>query len=168
MRTLSLFLSILFIITSCQQPKVQYAESGPEIDMVKAVIEAYEAGDWEKQKSFYADTAKMFHNAVDGIPVGEGIDNLNSLLSAVSEYEFEDDIEFEFTTTNEGIQWVSWWGVWNGKLKANGQELRTPVHVSAKIEGGKIAREYGYWDNQPMAAALAEIAAAAATENSEE
>ena len=167
MRTLFLILFSFLIFSSCQH-QCRYAESGPEIDNVKAAIEAYEAGDWATQKSYYADTVKFYHNSPEGVSFDEANAALMRLLSEVAEYSFEDDMDFEFVTTDSGDHWVSWWGIWNGKLKANGQEFRTPVHISAKIEGGKIAEEYGYWDNQPLAAALMELSAAAAAEQESE
>ena len=169
MRTLSLLLFIFILFSSCKH-EVRYSEAGPEIETAKAAIAAYEAGDWAAMKKNYADTVKFYHNTLEGVSFEEATGTLNGLLSAVSEYGFDDDIEFEFVTADNGVQWVSWWGVWRGKLKANGKELTTPVHVSAKIVDGKIAVEYGYWDNQPMAAAMAEIAAQAeaAEEESEQ
>ena len=36
-----IFLSCIFCCITCQQPKQQYFESGPEIDKVKGAVQAY-------------------------------------------------------------------------------------------------------------------------------
>lgn len=151
---------ILFI--SCQEKGPErFSTTGAEVDLVKAVIEAYEKGDWEAWKSTYADTAKVYYNSWNShIDVADALEGHQNTASLMASYEFEDDpIFFEKVITDDGNTWVNFWGHWVGSLAENGQGLQTPVHVSFQVADGKIVEEHGFWDNAPLNKAMQELAA---------
>jgi hypothetical protein len=169
MRTLLAIFCSLLLFSACQEQR--YFEEAPEIESFKGVMKAYEAGNFDAYSDFYADTAKIYYNTTEAKTLDQTIEVDKEGVSPFAEYGFgEEDMDFELVITNEGNRWVGFWGVWTGKIAANGQEISTPVHISARFVDGKIVEEWGYWDNQPMFAAMTALAAqeAAASEEGEE
>ena len=141
-------IAILFITCQNKGPE-RYSTTGSEIDLVKELIQNYEAGDWDNWISHYADTAKIHHNTWEEISTSpkETVENLKSNLSNLSSYQFDDDpIYYEKVLTDEGKTWVNFWGNWRGVIAANGKEITIPVHLSINIEDGKIQEEFGMYD----------------------
>jgi SnoaL-like polyketide cyclase len=157
MRNLLIAVWAMIMFGACQPPR--YTEQSPEIDVAKQLIEGYVSNDYSAYEGVYSDTARIYYNSAEPITLDEVIKGNKEQHEIVSDIKFEDDIEFEFVTADNGKQWVSWWGMWHGKFKATGQEFAIPVHVSAEFVDGKIVEEWGYWDNQPIAEAIAKQAA---------
>lgn len=150
---------------ACQQAPQQYFEDSSEIDSSKELIELYHTGKWDEMTSHYADTARIYHNTTNAASIEEAIAAMRETLVFFSDYGFSENTEFEHVITNAGNQWVAWWGVWNGTLRANDQVIRMTVHLSQKYVDGKIVEEFGYWDTQPIFAALDALEEAAEGEN---
>jgi hypothetical protein len=166
------FSLLALLILACQQPEQRYTQNAPEIDIIKAQVADYEQGNWDTFQSRYADTAKIYHNTWDQpMNPGERMEDTQQMLENIASYSFMPDrSEYEMVLTDDGETWVNFWGIWKGTLKANGQEIHTPVHITARFIDGKIVTEWGYWDNAPITMALQAIAqeAAAAAEAEEE
>ena len=160
--------TVLFI--SCQQKEAKrYFSESPEIDVTKALLKDYHAGDWEAWTMHYADTAKIFHNSPKGASPKETTESLKEILSNVSSYKFNDDsLWYEMVIDKDDETWVNFWGNWEGKLAANGQELIIPVHLTLQFVDGKIVQEYGYYNISEFVLSLQSIEAAKAAEESEE
>lgn len=43
--------------------------------------------------------------------------------------------------------WGSFYENWMATFSESGAEIVIPTHVRYRIEGGRIAEEYGYWNN---------------------
>jgi ketosteroid isomerase-like protein len=168
MKKLFLFGFAIILFIGCQNNSKQFTMTSPEIDVAKALVKDYHAGDWDAWASHYADTAKIFHNTWDeskGATPEETAENLKTILSNLSSYHFEEDDElpwYEMVTNDKGSVWVNFWGNWKGTLAANGKELNIPVHLSIRFADGKIAREEGFYNLAEFNAALQEIEAAKA------
>lgn len=149
---------VLFI--ACNQ-KQRYTQNSPEIDTFKSVISNYNTQDWEGMTASYADTAKTFNNSSDiGLSVDEMIAYHKESLENLSGRGFLDkDQEYEMVVTDKGDTWVNFWGDWEGTLKANGQKIKIPIHLTGQFKEGKIVRTSGYWDNSPIVLAMQEIEA---------
>lgn len=171
MKKFLLLVLTVILITACQKEKQRYFFDSPEIETLKSAIKAYEAQDWEKWKSHFADTAKVYINSKIGITPTERIDSFKEMLSNFSSYGFEEKGSFsEMVIDKDDETWVNFWGNWKGTLKANNQELSIPVHLTLQFIDGKIVEEYGYYDTAPMMLVLQEIEAAkmaSETENPE-
>ncbi|MEB8328281.1 nuclear transport factor 2 family protein [Flavobacteriaceae bacterium KMM 6897] len=150
MKKLVIYAIIALLFIACQNKGPErYSTTGSEIDLVKELIETYEAGDWENWVSHYADTAKIHHNTWEEISATptETRESLKANLSVLSSYKFDDDpIYYEKVLTDEGKTWVNFWGNWRGNLSANGKEITIPVHLSVNVEDGKIQEEFGMYD----------------------
>ncbi len=149
-------------LLGCQTGPERYSTTGPEVDMVKALIADYEAGDWEAWNAKFADTVKVYHNNWN-TPVTAKVaqENHQQGLTQVSEYKFRDEPKFyEKIIDDDGETWVNFWGVWEGTLRSNGEVVPIPVHLTFQIEGGKVVEEHGYWDNAITQNALSKITAA--------
>jgi len=157
------FAIILFAACESNTP-VRYTQTSAEIDVIKALIADYEAGNWEAWKSHYSDTAWIFANSIsDSLSVDDRLKTIQVSLADVSSYGFQKDTgDLEMVVDDKGRTWVNFWGAWQGTLKANGQEYSIPVHLTLQMVDSKIVRSYGYWDNAPIALALQAIEAAKA------
>ena len=63
MKKLFLLGLAVILFASCQKPEQRYFAESAEIDVLKAGIVAYEAGDWDTWKGHFADTAKIYVNS---------------------------------------------------------------------------------------------------------
>ncbi len=162
MKKLLIVLVTGFLLSACQQEQ-RYTQQSPEIDSVKSLFELYNSGDFDGQKAFYADTAKLYYNVPESKP--STIDQIISIqkeeVAPFSAYsiDFTDD-GVEMVLTDKGETWVNLWGVWKATMAANGQTFEIPVHSTFQFVDGKIVKELGYWDNSSVAMAFMELEAA--------
>lgn len=171
MKKVILFVVIIALFIACQQKgPARYSTSGTEITLMKKLVDDYEKGDWNAWLSAYADDASIFHNTeTDSVDAEAALERHRETLGLMSSYHFKDEpIFFEKIIDDEGDTWVNFWGYWRATLNANEKKINTAVHLSVKIEDGKIVEEHGFWDNSPMVLALQEIEAEAAKKALEE
>ena len=155
----------IVLFTSCEEKKQRYFETSAEIDVTKALLKDYHAGDWKAWAGHYADTAKIYHNTIKGVSAAETIVSLKQILDNTSAYKFDDkNLWYEMVIDKDGETWVNFWGNWKGKLAANGKELIIPVNLTLQFVNGKIVEEYGYYDISEFVLSLQEIEAAMAVE----
>jgi len=157
-----LVLSIV-LFTACQKNEPQrYFSSSTEIDVAKTLITDYHEGNWDKWITHYADTAKIYQNAIKPKSPKETMESLKDILANVSSYKFDDkDLWYEMIIDDDDETWVNFWGNWRGTVAANGQELVIPVHLTLQFIEGKIVEEHGYYNLSEITAVLNEIATAA-------
>jgi len=170
MKKLILLGLAVIAMTACQQEK-QYFTDSSEIDEIRTMIADYHAGDWDAWETHYADTAKVYHNTWDDAKAQSAAETragLTDILSNVTSYTFNNDsIYVEMIIDTNGEHWVNFWGNWNGTLKANGQELEVPVHLSLRMVDNKIVEEYAFYNLAEFNAALDAIEAAKMEEEAE-
>jgi hypothetical protein len=159
----------IFIIVSaaffiaCNSGPERWTKTSTEVDVAKALVKDYQAGNWTSWSSHYADTAKIFHNSVDSITPQQLQDAFKADNVNYSKYSFrEKDNYFEMITDDKNEKWVYFWGTWEGTMKSNNQTYIVPVHLAVKFENNKIVREYGYYNRSQVDAAIKEGQAAAA------
>jgi len=150
------FLTLSLIsFTSCQQEQTtkQYFEQSPEINIAKKVMDSYLKQDWENYRSYYSDTAKLWHNvwwtSDPSITIDQEIEGTKEFLASFNNYSYEDTI-WEMIVNNDGQKWVHFWGKWVGELTQTNEKVETVVHLAFGIVGDKIVYEAGNWDNLPM------------------
>lgn len=160
-----LFITLMVIgMMGCQKKEVRYTQNSPEIETVKKAMKDYELGNWDTFTSHYAADAKIASNAIEknAISVSANIVVMREGLANLSSYNFvADKNEYEMVVTDNGETWVNFWGIWQGRLKANNELIETPVHLTSQFVDGKIVKEFGYWDNAPMMAAMQKLQAEA-------
>jgi hypothetical protein len=161
----ALFISLMLIgIMGCQKKELRYTQNSPEIELYKKAIKDYELGNWDALASAYAADAKIGSNATEknAVSVAANIVAMKEGLTSLASYNFvAEDNEYEMVVTDKGETWVNFWGVWQGRLKANNELIETPVHLTAQFVDGKIVKEFGYWDNAPMVLAIQKLQAEA-------
>jgi hypothetical protein len=159
MKKLLLLGFAILLFTACES---RYTQTSPEIDVIKAAIKDYEAGNWEGFRSVYADTAKSFHNSKDvSTAPDKTVELMKTNLASLSSYKLSaDDGDLEMVVDDKGRTWVNFWGTWEGTLSDNKTKIITPVHVTFQMVNKKVVREYGYWDNSPRMIAEEKMAAA--------
>ncbi len=130
---------------------VRWTTTAPEVDVTKALVKDYEDGNWTKWMTHYSDTAKIFHNSVEGITSAALQDAFKGTLQKLSSYHFMDnDRFFERIIDNDGATWVYFWATWEAKVTATGKTITIPVHLALKFVDNKIVREYGYYDRSQL------------------
>jgi hypothetical protein len=155
------------LFSACNQP-VRYTQQSPEIDAYKKVIKAYQNLDWDEFAIHYADTAKIFNNATkdNGLTLKELIASNQQDASLFSTWNYVDsESDYEMVVTDKGETWVNFWGLWQGKLKANGQTYNIPCHMTMQFVDGKIVKEYGYWDISKLVSDLQQLEQESAAAN---
>lgn len=161
-RSIFLILGLAFVFLSCndnsKEEDKRYTQKSDEIEVVKGLIANYENGNWEAFKKHYADTAQIYHNSREGTSLDNIIAGHKEGTSGLSTYSFVDENdEYEMVVTDEGNTWVNYWGLWEGTIAENDQQVAVPVHLTARFVDGKIVEEHAYWDNVPMMMAMNEL-----------
>ncbi|MBT8252779.1 MAG: nuclear transport factor 2 family protein, partial [Bacteroidia bacterium] len=155
MRKLFFIGLVALLVAACQQEQRYFAESA-EIETLKAGITAYESADWEKWKSHFSDTAKIYVNSTASMTLAEREADLGALTSAWGEYGFDKtDDHIEMVLDKNDETWVYYWATHNGTIKASGKKLALPVHLAVRFAEGKIVAEHVYFDTAPINAAMA-------------
>ncbi|WP_052143577.1 nuclear transport factor 2 family protein [Wocania ichthyoenteri] len=151
MKKLFLLGLVITLFIACQnQPQRYFAES-PEIETLKAGINAYETGDWSKWKSHFADTAKIFVNSTKPITVEKRLEGLKGMTGSMSSYGFNHDKEYvEMVLDKEDETWVYYWAAHKATFSATNKELLMPVHLAVQFVNGKIVEEHIYFDGTSM------------------
>lgn len=162
MKKLLIVLLTGFLLSACQQEQ-RYTQQSAEIDSVKSLFELYNSGDFDGQKAFYADTAKLYYNVPESQP--STVDQIISIqkeeVAPFSAYSIEyTDDAVEMVLTDKGETWVNLWGVWKATIAGTDKSFEIPVHSTFQFVDGKIVKEFGYWDNSPVVAAFTELEAA--------
>ena len=153
----------MFLFISCNEGnkednKVRYTQDSEEINSLKAVIQNYESGDWEKYRTHFADTAKMYYNSTDPMDIDAVLSMHQENNAALSSYDFPDsDNEFEMVVTDDDETWVNFWGAWQGTIAQNDSTVHIPVHITAQFENGKIVEEHVYFNNSDLTQAITKL-----------
>ncbi len=163
-------LAVVFFAACQQQEKKRYFAESAETKTLEAGIAAYESGDWEKWKSHFADTAKIYVNSNDHMTVDARMEQFKQTTPAWGDYGFDKEKAYiEMVLDKEDETWVYFWGTHNGSVKATGKKLSIPVHLAVQFADGKIVEEHVFFDGTEMNKAMEEAAAmqAETTEESE-
>ena len=169
MKTLITISIFAFLVVACKQPVERWTNKSPEIDVVKALISDYEAGNWDAWTAHYADTAKLYHNSTNPSSVSETLEGLKGYLEPTSEYGFSDeDIYYEMIIDDKDEKWVNFWGTWEGNIEALDRDLEIPVHLTVKFTDGKIVEEHAFYNLAEYVMAMSEIEAMEAEEETSE
>ena len=170
MKKLALMLLAVGVLFACQEKQpVRFTTSSPEISSYKKGVEAYEKADWSTWVTMFSDTAKIYHNNWDDpSSVADTQKGHMDMIATLSSYGFDQDqMVIEQNLDDDGETWVNFWSMWKGTLKANGKEIKIPVHLTAQFVNGKIVEEYGFWDMSEYVMEMQAIAAAAAAAEEE-
>lgn len=154
MKTSILLLLTTVLFMSCEKQEQRYTQQSAEIDTFKKVIENYKNMKWEDMAIHYADTAKIANNTLrkNSIPLSELIKTYKA--DAETFTWIVENKEYEMVVTDDNETWVNFWGIWKGTLKTTKKEYVIPIHVTARFIEGKIAEEFGYWNNAEIATDL--------------
>jgi hypothetical protein len=158
MRKVILLVMATVYFTSCQESKPRYYSSSAEIDVIKAVVDDYENGNWDEWMSHYSDTAKIFHNSTEGVSREVNLRGLKNTVDFIDSYNYTNqEMFYEMITDDENQIWVYFWGTWVGTLSETGVTLEVPVHIASLMIDGKVVEEYGYYDTHEIQEAVKEL-----------
>lgn len=158
MKKLFLLGLAVLLFAACQQEQRYFAESA-ETKTLEAGIAAYESGDWDKWKSHFADTAKIYVNSNNPLTVDARIAQFKQTTPAWANYGFDKEKAYiEMVKDKEDETWVYFWGTHNGSIKATGKKLSNPVHLAVQFKDGKIVEEHVFFDGTAMNKEMAALA----------
>jgi len=159
MTKLFLFGLTIILFVACQNKPQRYFAESPEINTLKSGITAYESGDWDKWKSHFADTAKVYVNSPDPLTIEKRAEGLKAMADAMSSYGFNHEKEYiEMVLDKDDETWVYYWAMHKGTLAANNKVLAIPVHLAVRFADGKIIEEHVYFDGTEMNKEMAALA----------
>lgn len=163
---LLVLVGVLFI--ACEKHEQRYFAESDETKTLEEGIAAYESGDWDKWRTHFADTAKIYVNSRDHISVDDRVAQLKEMSGAFSSYGFDKDDDYiEMVIDKEMETWVYYWANHDATLQ-NGKSMSIPVHLAVRFHEGKIVAEHIYFDATELNAEVAAMAAAAAAEEASE
>jgi hypothetical protein len=124
------------VIAACQ-PQKNETPTEPEL-VARGIFDAFNAHDWEKMESFYADSAVLQDPAY---PNGKtGTSGMSDFYRSVP--DIHDDVKNIFTNGNQAvIEFVS-----TGTV--NGVAFTLPICTVLTVENGKVTRDNSYYDLQ--------------------
>ncbi len=158
MKSLLMAALAVILLISCkpkEPTEERYTQQAPEIETIKAGMSDFEKGDWEAFRKHYADSAKIFHNAEREMNVDAMIAQDQQNTQGYEAYGFKkDDQELERVITDEGEMWVNLWATYQIKPLGMKEKMDIPMSLTFQFVDGKVVKEYGYWDNAPMVAAM--------------
>lgn len=162
MKNQILLFLLVISVTACQDskgPKVSLGE-GPEVELMKTMVENYEKGNLEASLAFYADTAKIYPQGwgLESISPQKDVQNSKAFLANFSSYDISDEI-YEVVTMGDR-KFLHFWGMWSGKLKLNGEEIKIPFFLNPAMQNGKIVMQSFYSDGTIASNAIQKALAA--------
>ena len=160
MKKLLLLLFALSVFIACEKKPQRYFAESAEIETLKSGINAYETGDWNKWKSHFSDTAKIYVNSTKSLTIEKRLEGLKTMTNAMSAYGFNHEKEYiEMVLDKKDKTWVYYWATHKGTFIATSKELSMPVHLAVQFVDGKIVEEHIYFDGTAMNSVFAAIAA---------
>ena len=165
MKKIFIIFLVSFVAISCnnkneENEKVRYTQNSEEINTLKEIIQNYENGEWDKYKSHYADTARIYYNSTQSENIDQVLANHQESIEALSSYEFPDeDDDYEMVVTDDDETWVNYWGDWQGTIAENDSMIEIPVHITARFIKGKVVVEHVYFDNSGIMGAYQQLEA---------
>jgi len=161
MKKLILIGLAIMLVTACQEKGPdRWTLTSPEVDVVKALINDYEDGNWDSWLSHYDSSAKVHHNEFDLSPQ-ELQDILKQDITNYTNYGFSQEdgnIFYEQIIDDKGDKWVYFWGTWKANLKHTKKDYKIPVHLACKFVNSKIVEEHGFYNRSSIDAVFKEMA----------
>jgi hypothetical protein len=158
MKSWMLFLAAVVIIAACSAPPstptIQVLVEGSGVDSVRLYFKTYDAGDWETMRTFFHDTAGVYHNASEKMS-GDSIVNFHKSRRAMYDKVETSIMHAQETIYAPGDKWRNVWGEIGLTLKGSGEVVRVPVHLAWHMSGNEIGMELAYYDRSQLAQAIA-------------
>lgn len=126
--------SILLLFGACAGP-----DRGEEaLKVAQAVFEAFNAHDWKKMESLYADDVEMIDPSFEGVRKGKT--GMTDFYRSVP--DIHDDIRNIFASGNQVvIEFVS-------TGTTDGQAFQLAICTVLTVQNGKVVKDHTYYDNQ--------------------
>ncbi len=132
-----------------------------ESAVIRSKFDDYHRGDWAAWRAAYHEDAPVYYNRVsDPMTAAEAAQMHADSVAALSSYHFDGaTIRVGQWIDDAGDPWVSFNGHWIAVFSEASVRVVVPTAASYRFVNGKIADEYGYWDNSIMRRALEEVRA---------
>lgn len=148
---LAIFIVAFTSTAIAQNETLDYATSVEDLETAKATVQAYEAQDWQKLRTYLKEDAQIFGLAsFDSMDV-DGTLSYWSKGSEKASPELKDKSWLAVAIPDgprEG-HWVYHWGV-NTLSYTNGEKITFPYHIALKIEDNKVEEAHFYYDNMKI------------------
>lgn len=134
-------------------PKAAMLSSGPEVGLLKKLMEAYAAGDWATYRSCFADTAVTYYNnwpleaGAVKVPVDSVVANHKAGRENLWDGMSINEPIYEVVTDTAGNTFGHIWAKLSTKKKQKGGEpVEVTVFGSYGIKEGKLTYEWVIFD----------------------
>ena len=148
---LAIFLLAFTSTATAQNETLDYATSVEDLETAKETVQAYEAQDWQKLRTYLKEDARIYGLAsFDSMDV-DGTISYWSKGSETASPELKDKTWLAVAIPDgprEG-HWVYHWGV-NTLSYTNGERITFPYHIALKIEDNKVEEAHFYYDNMKI------------------
>ena len=127
-------------------------KEGPDVDLMKKVVEAYSAGDWATMASCYSDSAKSTHNNdTVAITMSERIELFKTQRATLGFVVDPGTPNYEVVTvptTDEQYKDIKWGHAWIRftNTAKTGEITKSLTFVSFAIKDGKVINEQVIYD----------------------
>ena len=140
----------------------------PESALIREKFDDDQRGDRAAWHAVYHDDARVYYNRVsDPMTAAEAAQMHADSVERLASYHF-DPTSFRVGQwiDDAGATWVSFNAHWIAVFSEPSVRIVVPTAASYRFVDGKIADEYGYWDDSIVGRALAAMrASASATTN---
>ena len=162
MKKLARLVALAMIVAACAapSPSIQVNSEGPAVDSIKLYFDTYVAGDWEKMRGFFHDTAAVYHNASVKVSA-DSIVRYHTARRALYD-KVEANVVFAQQTIypDGGGRWRNAWAELKLTIKGSGEVITLPVHMAWMMAGDKVGTEMAYYDRLGIFVATREAAEA--------
>jgi hypothetical protein len=128
---------VAMILTACTSPQTSTSSEAEETRRVAAAIfEAFNAHDWDRMESYYADSVQLQDPAYPGGKTGKA--GMTSFYASVP--DIHDAVQNIYVQGNIAcVEFIS-----TGTM--NGQKFSLPICTVLTIENGLVIRDNSYYD----------------------
>lgn len=133
--------------------KPAFTTTGPEVDLLKKLMEAYASGDWATYRSCFSDTAVTYYNnwpldsGATGVPIDSVVANHKAGRAELWDGMSINQPIYEVVTDSSGNSYGHVWAkLSTKKRKKAGEPVDVTVFGSYGIKDGKVQYEWVIFD----------------------
>ncbi len=130
--------------------------AGPDVDLMKKLVDAFERKDFATARSCYSDSAMVWFNTwpgdttQKGIPIDEDIANAKKMMETTwTDLKWDNPI-YEVVTTASGDKYGHLWSRVTGTNMKTKKPLDVTMFASFLIKDGKLQWEWNIHDSKRL------------------
>lgn len=137
--------------------KTAFTTTGPDVDLLKKLMESFASGDWATYRSCFSDTAVTYYNnwpldkGAAAVPVDSVVANHKAGRAELWDGMSINQPIYEVVTDSSGNKYGHVWAkLSTKKRKKAGEPVDVTVFGSYLLKDGKIQYEWVIFDRTPL------------------